>query len=272
MSVVGSMDQTVSEEMGGRSGSPENFARELILKLALKGHEQVLHIGSGDGKLTAAIAACLPRGSVLGIDSSPEMIQSARESSSSNRYDNISFSTEDIGTIDSEGAFTCIVSVDMMNWVSDPKAFYAAVPRLLAPGGRLFIQMEGPGPTETILPRIEVLIRRSPWNEYFEGYTIPYTLLASEDMMGYCEDAGLHLLRLNQFSRSLLFNDEDLFVGWAGIFWARLIEKVPADQRSLFARAIIGEYTLLYPASSEGRLSLPANRIEIEVRKDPGEI
>ena len=107
--------------MGGRSGSPENFARELILKLALKGNEQVLIIGSGDGKLTAAIAACLPRGSALGIDPSDAMVRSARDAYLSNRYNNISFLAEDIGTIDAEGRFTCIVSVDMVNWVSDQK-------------------------------------------------------------------------------------------------------------------------------------------------------
>lgn len=258
--------------MGRRSGSPENFARELILKLALKGNERVLHIGSGDGKLTAAIAACLPRGSVLGIDPSDTMVRSARDAYPSNRYNNISFLGDDIDRIDGEGAFTRIVSLDMMNWICDPDRFYAAAARLLAPGGRLFIQMEGPGPTELILSRIEALIRTSPWNEYFDGYTLPYTLPAPDDMMQCCEDAGLYTLRLNHLSRSLLFNDDDLFAGWVRAFWSRLIEKVPDDQKSLFTREIIGEYTLLYPPSTEGGISVPVHRIEIEARKDPGEI
>ena len=46
---------------------PEAIAREVIIRLGLKGHERVLHIGSDDGTLTAAIAACLPRGKVTGI-------------------------------------------------------------------------------------------------------------------------------------------------------------------------------------------------------------
>jgi len=266
------MDPGVSGGIGERSGSPENFARELILKLALKGDERVLHLGSGDGKLTAAIAACLPRGSVLGIDPSEMMIQSARDAYPSNRYNNISFLGDDIDRIDGEGAFTRIVSLDMMNWMCDPDRFYAAAARLLAPGGRLLLQMEGSGPTEAILSRIEALIRIHPWNEYFDGYTLPYTLPSPEEMMQSCEDAGLYTLRLDHLSRSLIFNEEDSLARWIVVFWYHLIERVPKDQQSLFTKAITSEYTLLYPPSPAGRISVPVHRIEIEARKDPGEI
>ena len=59
--------------------SSEQFkwACELTEKLDLRGDETVLDIGCGDGKVTAAIAAQLPNGRVVGIDSSPQMIELA---------------------------------------------------------------------------------------------------------------------------------------------------------------------------------------------------
>ena len=60
------------------SSAQQQWARELIGKLQLKGDETLLDIGCGDGKVTAEIAACLPMGSVLGVDSSAEMIALAQ--------------------------------------------------------------------------------------------------------------------------------------------------------------------------------------------------
>ena len=47
------------------------FALGLLERLRLNGDERILDVGCGDGKVTAALAARVPRGSVLGIDASP---------------------------------------------------------------------------------------------------------------------------------------------------------------------------------------------------------
>jgi trans-aconitate 2-methyltransferase len=53
------------------------MAQEQLALLALEGTERVLDVGCGDGKITAEIAARLPRGSVLGVDPSRDMIEFA---------------------------------------------------------------------------------------------------------------------------------------------------------------------------------------------------
>ena len=61
------------------SAAQEKWASELLAKLRLKGDEQILDIGCGDGKVTAEVARSVPRGKVVGLDSSIEMIDFARK-------------------------------------------------------------------------------------------------------------------------------------------------------------------------------------------------
>ena len=77
------------------SSVQQMWARELIAKLDLKGDERVLDIGCGDGKITAEIAAKLKNGTVVGIDSSYEMIQLAQARHAKGDLANILFSEHD---------------------------------------------------------------------------------------------------------------------------------------------------------------------------------
>ena len=67
------------------------WGKELIAKLDLHGNEHILDIGCGDGKVTAEIAAHVPDGKVVGIDSSSGMIDLARATFPANNSPNLSF-------------------------------------------------------------------------------------------------------------------------------------------------------------------------------------
>src|SRR5215471_1288731 len=57
------------------------WARELIERLHLRGDERILDVGCGDGKVSMELARAVPRGAVVGIDASPQMIEFARQAS-----------------------------------------------------------------------------------------------------------------------------------------------------------------------------------------------
>src|SRR6185295_10322256 len=56
------------------SGLQKAMAEEQLSLLTFGGDERVLDVGCGDGKITAAIAARVPHGSVLGVDPSRDMV------------------------------------------------------------------------------------------------------------------------------------------------------------------------------------------------------
>src|SRR5271169_1472649 len=58
----------------GQSGLQKAMAEEQLSLLSLEGAERILDLGCGDGKITAEIATRVPRGSVLGVDPSRDMV------------------------------------------------------------------------------------------------------------------------------------------------------------------------------------------------------
>lgn len=67
------------------SSSQAKWAGELLSKTILLGNERILDLGCGEGKITMQLANLVPKGMVVGLDASPEMIQFARETYPSTR-------------------------------------------------------------------------------------------------------------------------------------------------------------------------------------------
>src|ERR1041385_2376958 len=77
------MKETVSKiiwsaaDYAANSVVQQTWAREVISKLKLRGVERILDVGCGDGKVTAELARAVSKGSAVGIDASPQMIEFA---------------------------------------------------------------------------------------------------------------------------------------------------------------------------------------------------
>ena len=82
-------------DYAANSAVQQTWARELIAQLHLRGDERVLDVGCGDGKVTAELARAVPKGSVTGIDASPEMIRFARKTFSPGKLPNLEFQVMD---------------------------------------------------------------------------------------------------------------------------------------------------------------------------------
>ena len=61
------------------SGPQVSWGKKVLSRLRLRGDEVVLDAGCGTGRLTTDLLEALPRGRVIGIDVSQNMLQSARE-------------------------------------------------------------------------------------------------------------------------------------------------------------------------------------------------
>ena len=113
---------------------------ELLARVGATDPGLVADLGCGPGELTAALAARWPGADVIGVDSSPEMIRSARALPGPER---LSFELADLREWQPARPAGVIVSNAALQWVPDHLDVLARWPAMLAPGGWLAFQVPG---------------------------------------------------------------------------------------------------------------------------------
>src|SRR5262245_51153199 len=123
------------------SAHQQEWGLRLIAELNLQGHERILDVGSGDGSLTRQLAAGVPRGSVLGLDASAQMVEAAR----TKEGPNLRFVRMDILDAEFREEFDVVFSSATLHWVKDHGRVLDVLYRAVRAGGVVRICFAGEG-------------------------------------------------------------------------------------------------------------------------------
>ncbi len=247
------------------SSAQYNWAMALIAGLKLNGDEQILDIGCGDGRITAHLAGLVPRGRVLGIDLSPEMIGFAAD-----RHDNqpnLSFRVGDASKLHFAGEFDLVVSFACLHWIYDHLSVLKSVQKSLAPGGRFLMQCGGRGNAARILDLTGDLTTSPPWKEYFSGFSFPYHFYGPEDYGAWLAEAGLRSLRVELVAKDMVHQGQAGLEGIIRNTWLPYTERLPAHLRGEFVKEIARRYLESYPLDEKGQAHVQMMRLEVEAEK-----
>ena len=103
--------------------------------------ERVLDLGSGAGTDSLVAAQMVgPRGSVTGIDMTPEMLANARSAASEMGVANVEFAEGEVESLPFEDeTFDVVISNGVIDLVPDKVTVFSEIHRVLGPGGRIQI-------------------------------------------------------------------------------------------------------------------------------------
>ena len=122
----------------------------------LEPHMRILDIGCGPGSISCGLAQLVPQGSVLGIDSSPTVLEQAKATAASKELPNITFQTGNVleGLPYPDHSFDVVFTHQCLVHLSDPVKAMREMKRLCRVGG---IVASREGDIHIWYPRSDVL-------------------------------------------------------------------------------------------------------------------
>ena len=211
-------------DYAANSSAQMAWAQELIVRLSLRGDEHILDVGCGDGQVTALLARAVPRGRVLGCDTSPEMIAHARQQ---HRRRNLEFVEADARNLRVPGAFDVVFSNAALHWVDDHRAFLRGAARALRPGGRLMISCGGRGNAADVFAAVRAELRRAVWRGFFRRIVPAYFFHRPEDYREWLPAAGFRPERVRLAQKDGAHSGRDGFTAWFRTTWLPYTQRVP---------------------------------------------
>jgi len=257
------MVQWDAEKYHKNSTRQEEWARQALARLSLKGTERVLDIGCGDGKITATIADRLPDGLILGVDQSSDMIRFAREKFPPDKHPRLRFDVHNATHLPFNEDFDVIVSFSCLHWVHDHPAVLTGIRRSLKPGGRVLLHFGGKGNAAEILDLMPEMLALPKWRPYFSEFRQPWVFFSAEEYRPLVESAGLHPRCVELLPKPALMTIEDL-KNWMRPTWLPYLQRCPEALREEFLTAIAGRFQKTHPADARGRMTLPMFRLKVE--------
>jgi trans-aconitate 2-methyltransferase len=255
------------EDYASHSDAQLKWARELRQNFHLQGHEWVLDVGCGDGKITADFAMTVPQGRVVGIDRSPEMIAYATRTYPSQQYPNLSFACMDARSLHVEQAFDLCFSNAVLHWVDDHAAFVQGADRALRCGGRLVISCGGRGNAADILSVLSELTACDPWRRYFDGFRNPYFFYGEDDYAQWLGETNFEVERLERVAKDMTHAGQEGLAGWIRTTWMPFTQAVPEAQRDDFIAHFVEAYLDRFPLDPNGLAHVRMVRLEVQALK-----
>jgi trans-aconitate 2-methyltransferase len=135
------MTEWNAAEYSRRSGLQQAMAEEVLTLLDVEGSERVLDVGCGDGKITAAIAARVPRGAVVGVDASQDMIAFASTHFGPTMRPNLRFQVADARFLPFRNEFNRVVSFNALHWIPEQDEALRSIRAAMTPDGQALLRL-----------------------------------------------------------------------------------------------------------------------------------
>lgn len=256
-------DPWKGDDYARNSESQKSSADDFLQGMQFQGIGSILDVGCGDGKITAAMARAIPQGSVIGVDISASMIETAKNSFRDSN--NLSFIICDAAQIEFAEQFDLITSFTVMQWVLKQSEALQCFERALKPGGKLWIQMPMRLPSE-MQQALDKTISSERWGSYFTNFSAPWKFYQKDAYRDLLIDARLSPTRLDVVTKHEKFPSRTIFQGFLKQ-WFPYLRPIPADQKNAFLTELLDHYVNILPVDEQGRVSFIIDRLEVEAAK-----
>lgn len=214
----------------------QSWAAEVLARLeGVAPDATMLDVGCGTARVTQALLALVPRGRVLAVDASADMVALARR----RLGDRAEVWCQDVLELELDEPVDVIVSTATLHWVTDHDRLWARLARALKPGGVLEIQCGGAGNIDRVREVIEAVAREAA--PELVGWS-PWVFAGPQETQRRLTRAGFTATECWLEERPTRPRDVEAFVRTSilPVHLARL----PEERRERFASAVLAGVSL----------------------------
>ena len=252
-----------------QSGLQQAMAEGQLGRLTLEGGERILDVGCGDGKITAEIAARVPRGSALGVDPSRDMIAFASSHFGPPALANLRFEVADAGRLPYRNEFDLVVSFNALHWVREQDAALGSIRAALKPGGWALLRLVPSGRRESLEAVIEEVRQRARWAGSFTGFRRPYVHFTPEEYRALAERAEFRVVRLHVEDKAWDFKTRETFVAFARATFVEWTQRLPESEWEAFITDVLDRYQSIAADSRQEVNTFKFYQMEVELTRVP---
>ena len=205
----------------------------------------VVDLGCGPGHLTGALHHRWPDADVLGVDSSPAMIDRARRDDPGGRY-----TLADLRTFEPPAPVDLVVSNATLQWVADHRALLPRLTSMVAAGGSFAFSVPGNHDAPS-----HVTLREVAGREPYRASTASVARPRGFDPEQYLDDLARPGWRVDAWETTYVhvLQGEDPVFTWIAATGARpVLDALPEALRPSFVADLQEALRTAYPAHPYG--------------------
>lgn len=235
---------------------------DLSNKIDIENPKNIIDIGCGPANSTAVLKNKFPNAYVLGVDSSENMINTAKKS-----YPDIDFmlfdAAKDFERLDKK--FDVVFSNACIQWVPDHHKLIPNMMSILRDGGMLAVQI--PITVEQDMHRVKDTVLSKPyWNDRLSGARTVYTLNDYEyfDILSGCS-SDFEIWKTVYYHR--LPSHQSVLEWYRSTGLKPYFDKLNDDDKALFEQDILEEIAKHFPVRQNGEIIFKFPRLFFTAKK-----
>jgi len=240
-----SMTEWNTPEYARVSELQKAMADEALSLLDLSGTERILDVGCGNGRITAEIAARVPGGSALGVDSSADMIAFASAHFGPALRPNLRFEMADARRLTFRAEFDLVVSFNALHWIPEQAEALHSIRSALKSSGVAQLRVVPAGKRKSLEKVIEETRLSPRWVRYFRQFDDPYLRLTPEEYGALAERCGLHVRRIHMQDKTWDFGSREAFVAFGSVTFVEWTQFIPSSDALAFVNDVLDRYRII---------------------------
>jgi trans-aconitate 2-methyltransferase len=224
-----------------RLSAPQfQWGQRVFSELQLRGDECLLDAGCGTGKLTRILLENLPRGRVVGLDLSRNMVQHARQNLRPDFGEHVEVVAADFLHLPFHNCFDGIFSTASFHWVFDHDALFRSLFEALRPEGWLHAQCGGGTNLGRLRQRLRAVSQVPELSRWLGEFAEPWFFSDSESAAARLAAAGFTNIKTELQPASYSARNGEEFQDYMRTFVLhRHLELLPDEQlQSIFLQKL----------------------------------